>query len=138
MKKQRVPPIVISISESEEFRQEIKEGCWFFLSEILVVRKLLLNYLIEKRHNFFAYSNKTEQILWHSFLRRSNQKEIDYLNLESTGSKQYIRKQSSAIECSRNSFNHVEPLVDEHNQAAKLNSHSTRTDNPFPSNEQRS
>ena len=76
VRKQRVPPIVVSCSEFGGFRQEIlnsirgikvsfqiaKKGDCRVLPETLKDRELLLKHLEEKKHKFFTYDDKTERL----------------------------------------------------------------------------
>lgn len=75
-KKERIPPIVVSVSEFAGFRQEIlnhlpgikfsfqiaKKGDCRVLPGSLDARERLLKYLTEKRHKFFTYDDKSEPL----------------------------------------------------------------------------
>lgn len=75
-KKQRIPPIVVSVAEFSGFRNEIlsnlqgikvsfqiaRKGDCRVLPGSFDDRKRLLQYLTEKRHKFFTYDDKTERL----------------------------------------------------------------------------
>lgn len=75
-KKQRVPPIVVSVCEFAGFRQEIlnsirgikvsfqiaRKGDCRVLPETLKDRDLLLKYLTEKKHKFFTYDDRSARL----------------------------------------------------------------------------